>query len=31
MRFLTIFYAKTMGLYFIADYDSERVCRRACS
>jgi len=27
MRFLTIFYAKTMGLSFIADYDSERVCR----
>ena len=27
MRFLTIFYAKKMGLSFIADYDSERVCR----
>ena len=27
MRFLTTFYAKTMGLSFIADYDSERVCR----
>jgi len=27
MRFLTIFYAKTTGLSFIADYDSERVCR----
>ena len=26
MRFLTIFYAKTTGLSFIADYDSERVC-----
>jgi len=24
---LTIFYTKTMGLSFIADYDSERVCR----
>jgi len=27
MRFLTIFYAKNMELSFIADYDSERVCR----
>jgi len=27
MRFLTQFYAKTMGLSFIADDDSERVCR----
>ena len=31
VRFLTIFYAETMGLSFIADvvrhYDSERVCR----
>jgi len=27
MRFLMKFYPKTMGLSFIADYDSERVCR----
>jgi len=27
MRFLTIFYAENMGLSFIADYHSERVCR----
>ena len=27
MQFLTIFYAKTMGLSFIADYDSESFCR----
>ena len=35
MRFLTIFYAKTMGLSFIATvvrhYDSGRVCHGACS
>jgi len=35
MRFLTIFYAKTMGFSFIADvvrnYDSEPVCHGACS
>ena len=35
MRFLTIFYTKTMGLSFIEDvvrhYDSERVCHGACS
>ena len=34
MRFLTIFYAKTMELSFAAvvrHYDSERVCHRACS
>ena len=35
MRFLTIFYAKTTGLSFIADvvrhYDSELVCHGACS
>jgi len=35
MRFLTIFYAKTMGLFFIAavvrHYDSERVCHGPCS
>jgi len=27
MQFLTIFYAKTMRLSFITDYDSKRVCR----
>ena len=27
MRFLTIFYAKTLGLSFVVDYDSERVCQ----
>jgi len=35
MRFLTIFYAKTMRLSFIVDvvlhYDSEQVCHGACS
>ena len=34
MRFLTIFYAQTMGLSFVADvvwhYDSERVSHGAC-
>ena len=35
MQFLMIFYAKIMGLSFIADvvrhYDSELVCHEACS